>query len=201
LAGLPIAVAMFHPTENCCKTGKTDCIVLDSSGNVQRHGFVEDIKQISLEPGFDSTGGEPSKKVCPPEHGGCGAILYAFQMKCSECNYIFEQPQQVYLVPELEQLISSEDRERYEFCRERLRFAYYQGFAPGWAAMVFKERYGHWSPDTWSRGAVFGDNPKAEHQASYLNHLTAIAKRLEKPQAWIQRYMNLEFGNVNFAFS
>lgn len=183
------------------QTGKTDCIVIDPSGNIQqRHGYVEEIRQISLEPGCDAVGGDAPKKACPPELGGCGAILYSFHMKCPECSYIFEQPKKAYLVPELEQLISSEDRERYEFCRERLRFAYYQGFAPGWAAMVFKERYGHWSPDTWSRGAVFGDNPTSEHQASYHNYLTAIAKRLEKPESWIQRYMNLEFGNVNFNF-
>lgn len=182
------------------KTGKTDCIVLDSSGNVQRHGFVEDIKQISLEPGFDSTGGEASKKVCPPEHGGCGAILYAFHMRCYECGYLFEQPKKVYLVPELEQLLSSEDKERYEFYRSKLREAYQKSFAPGWAAMVFKERYGHWSPDVWAIGAIFGDNPKLEQRTYYLNHLSAIAKRLEKPQAWIQRYMNLEFGNVDFNF-
>lgn len=176
------------------ETGKTDCIIIDSSGNVQRHGFVEDIKHISLEPGFDSTGGETPKKVCPPEHGGCGAILYSFQMKCPECGYLFEQPKKVYLVPELEQLLSSEDKERYKFYRSKLREAYQKNFAPGWAAMVFKERYGHWSPDAWAIGAIFGDNPKLEQRTSYLNHLLAIARRLEKPSSWIQRHMELEFG-------
>jgi hypothetical protein len=115
-------------------------------------------------------------------------------MKCPECGYIFELPKKVYLVPGLEQLLSEEDIERYEFYRSKLREAHQKSFAPGWAAMVFKERYGHWSPDAWAIGAIFGDNPTVNQQTSYRNYLSAIARRLEKPSSWIQRHMELEFG-------
>lgn len=88
------------------ETGKTDCIIIDQVGNVQRHGFVEDIRQVSLDPSQSPTSDEAPKKICPPEHGGCAAIIYAFQIRCTECGYIFPQPKKVYLVPQLEQLLS-----------------------------------------------------------------------------------------------
>ena len=176
------------------ETEKIDAVIVDQVGSVQRHGFVEDIRQITLESGSDSIEGKVNKKICPPEHGGCGAILYAFHLKCYKCGYIFEQPKKVYLVPGLEQLLSEEDRERYEFYRHKLREAYQKSFAPGWAAMVFKERYGHWSPDAWEIGAIFGENPTAEQQSSYYNYLAAIARRLERSESWIQRCMESEFG-------
>lgn len=180
------------------KTNKTDCVIIDPAGNVMRHGFVEDIKEISLEPGFEGTGGdEAPKKICPTEKEGCGKILYAFVMKCPECGYVFEQPKKVYLVPGLEQLLSESDIERYEFYRKSLRAAYDQNFAPGWAAMNFKERYGYWSPNSWSKGAIFGTKPTLEQQSNYLKYLQAIAQRKEKPLEWVQKQMELEFGLGN----
>lgn len=179
------------------ETNKTDCVVIDVAGNVMRPGLgcVEDIKEISLEPGSEATGGEIApKKICPPAQGGCSKILYAFTMKCPDCGYVFEQPKKVYLVPGLEQLLSEADVERYEFYRRSLRSAYDKNFAPGWAAMNFKERYGYWSPNSWSLGAIFGTKPTTQQRAEYLKYLQAIAQRKEKPQQWVQKQMELEFG-------
>lgn len=176
------------------ETDKRDAVIIDQAGNVQRHGFVEDLKEISLDQGQKPQGMEAPKKICPIEHGGCGAILYAFQMKCSQCSYIFKQSQKIYLVPGLSQLLSEEDLERYEFYREKLRTAFQKGFAPGWAAMTFKERFGHWAPDSWAKGAMFGFSPTQNQQAEYQSYLQAIARRKEKPDLWVQRYMDLEFG-------
>ncbi len=174
---------------------KTDCIVIDIAGNVMRHGFVEDIKEINMEPGYEGIGGnEAPKKICPIEKQGCGKILYAFTMKCPECGYVFEQPKKVYLVPGLEQLLSEADIERYEFYRRSLREAYNKNFAPGWAAMNFKEHYGYWSPNSWSKGAIFGTKPTTQQRSEYLKYLQAIAQRKEKPLDWVQKHMELEFG-------
>lgn len=174
---------------------KTDCIVIDIAGNVMRHGFVEDIKEISMEPGYEGIGGdEAPKKICPTEKQDCGKILYAFTMKCPECGYVFEQPKKVYLVPGLEQLFSESDIERYEFYRKSLREAYDKNFAPGWAAMNFKERYGYFAPNSWSKSAIFGTKPTTQQRAEYLKYLQAIAQRKEKPLEWVQKQMELEFG-------
>lgn len=176
------------------ETEKIDCVVLDPSGNIGRHGFVEDLKQISLELGQNSKDVSAPLKVCPDSEGGCGAILYTFFMRCPKCGYVFEERQKVYIVPGLQQLLSSEDWERYEFYREKICTAYSQGYAPGWAAMLHKERYGHWPPDAWARSAVFGDNPSESQKEAYHSYLQALAQRKEKPPSWIQRCMNLEFG-------
>lgn len=179
------------------ETGKTDCVVIDSAGNIFRHGFVEDVTDISLSPSPETFGGEAPYKICPVEHGGCSAILYGFQMKCQKCGYVFPQPKKVYLVPELEQLLSEEDIERYTFYRQKLREAYEKNFAPSWAAMVFKERFNvdHFPPDAWAKGAIFGSSPIPLQQLSYRNCLSALARRKDKPESWVQRYMALEFGS------
>lgn len=176
------------------ETDKLDCIVIDWAGNVQRHGFVEDLKQISLNQGEEPQSALAPKKICPPEQKGCGAILYASQMRCPTCGYVFPQQKKVYFVPALQQLLSEDDFERYEFYRQHIRLAYERNFAPGWAAIAFKDKYVHWPPEAWASGAVFGENPTADQRFSYLRYLQAIATRKEKPESWVERYMGLEFG-------
>ena len=176
------------------QTGKTDCLVIDTAGNIFRHGFVEDITHVSLAASAESFAGDAPYKICPQEHGGCSSILYSFVMECPNCGYVFPQPKKVYIVPELEQALSEEDIERYELYREKLRCAYQKNFDPNWASHIFREKYGHWPPETWARAAVFGVKPTPEHGVSYYNYLVNVALRKEKQKEWVQRYMNLEFG-------
>lgn len=176
------------------QTQKIDAVVVDQAGNIQRHGFVEDLKEISLNPGESRQDIEAPKKICPTASGGCGAILYAFHMKCLQCGYIFELPKKVYLIPGLYELISEDDLERYEFYRSSLRVAYQKAYAPGWAALLFREKFGHWPPDSWAKSAIFGSSPTAKQQFEYKGYLQAIAQRKEKPSSWVQRYIELEFG-------
>ena len=176
------------------ETEKYDAVIVDQAGNIQRHGKVEDLKEISLDIGEEPQKTQAPKKFCPPEQGGCGAIMYASQMSCPHCAYVFPKPKKVYFVPMLQQLLSEEDFERYEFYRQHIRLAYERNFAPGWAAITFKNKYIHWPPEAWASGAVFGEKPTADQQLSYLNYLQAIATRKEKPESWVERYMNLEFG-------
>lgn len=177
------------------ETNKRDLVVIDQAGNIaHRHGYVEDLKEISLNYGQSHQDFVAPKKICPLEDGGCSAILYAFQMRCPNCGYAFPQPKKVYFIPELQQQLSESDFERYEFYRQKIREAYQQNFAPGWAAMTFKERYGHWPPDSWALGAIFGLSPTASQEKSYHRYLQAVAKRKEKSESWVERYMNVEFG-------
>lgn len=177
------------------ETEKIDCVVIDIAGNIFRHGYVEKITSVSLSPSEETASDEAPYKICPVEHGGCSAILYGFQMKCPHCSYVFPQPKKVYLVPELEQLLSEEDIERYQFFREKLRAAYEKNLEPGWAAHRFRERYYHWPPDSWAKSAIFGTHPTPLQQVSYRNHLNAIARSKQKPETWVQRYLDLEFGH------
>lgn len=178
----------------CPETDKRDCIVIDQAGNILRHGFVEDLKAISLDRGEDAQEGEVPKKICPPEQGGCAAILYASVPRCPKCGYVFPKPKKVYFVPTLQHMLSEEDFERHEFYCQHIKTAYQRNFVPGWAAITFKDRFGHWPPDAWARGAVFGDHPTQVQRRSYYRYLQAIAQRKEKSEAWVERYMSLEFG-------
>jgi superfamily II DNA or RNA helicase len=164
------------------ETDKRDCIVLDFVGNIRRHGFIEDIKDISLAIGEELGEGVAPTKLCPIEDGGCGAIMYAFQMVCQRCGYHFEI-RRLMLTLGLSQMIRPSDVERIEFYRGKLREAFEKNFSPGWAAKMFQELYGHYPPWDWGKGAVFG----------FDSTLNAIATRLEKDNFWIERYLKLEF--------
>ena len=174
---------------------KRDCIVLDKAGNVLLHGFVEDLKEVSLTPGKEKgEGGEASRKVCPEDDGGCGAILYAFQMTCPHCGYKFERKLLRNFL-KLARVMNDEDWRRLEVYRAKLREAYQKIYAPTWAAVVFKDDFGFFPPWDWGKGAVFGEQPTDEHRRSYQSHLMAIASRKNKDKDWVEKYFGLEFGS------
>ncbi len=175
------------------ETDKQDCIVLDQAGNVLRHGFVEDLKEVSLTPGKEKSGEEEAPmKVCPQDDGGCGAILYAFPMTCPQCGYKFERKILRNFL-KLTRVMNESDWSKLEIYRSKLREAYQKKYAPTWAAMVFKENFGFYPPWDWAKGAVFGEEPTDNDRRSYQLHLMAVANRQSQDEKWIERYFNLEF--------
>ena len=63
--------------------GKTDCLVLDYGGNVERHGPVD--KPVVRPSGSSDGGGEAPAKKCPE----CNEIIHASIMQCPVCGYEF----------------------------------------------------------------------------------------------------------------
>ena len=176
------------------ETDKQDCIVLDQAGNVIRHGFIEDLKEVSLTPGKEKSGaGEAGMKVCPQDDGGCGAILYAFQMICPHCGYKFERKMLSNFL-KLARVMNEDDWRKLEIYRAKLREAYQNSYAPSWAALVFKENFGFFPPFDWAKGAIFGEFPTESHKQSYHSHLHSVASRISKDSKWIEKYFKLEFG-------
>lgn len=168
--------------------------VIDQSGNVIKHGYIEDFKIARLHRPDAGEDGEAPYKTCSPEDGGCGAIIHAAYPKCPECSYTFPLPKRTYYIPSLQQLLSESDFERYQFYRQKIREAYEHNYAPGWAAVTFKDLYGHWPCEPWSYHALFGEKPTDQQRTSYQSYLRAIAHRKEKPNSWIEQQMQLEFG-------
>lgn len=175
------------------QTEKHDCIVLDFVGNIRRHGFIEDIKDIKLSYGLETNEGVAPTKLCPVEDDGCGAILYTFQMVCPKCGYHFEI-RRLQIALRLKQIIRPEDVERIEFYRAKLREAFEKNYSPGWAANRFQELYGHYPPSDWGRKAIFEDESTEAERAAYIEYLMAIASRLQKNNFWVERCWRLEFG-------
>ena len=177
------------------ETDKQDCIVLDQAGNVIRHGFIEDLKEVTLTNGKEKSGGgePPPQKVCPSDDGGCGAILYAFQMVCPHCGYKFERKMLSNFL-KLARVMNDDDWQKLEIYRNKLREAYQNSYAPGWAAKVFQETFGFYPPLDWMKGAIYGEHPTESNQKRYRSHLISIAERKDKDSKWVERYFNLEFG-------
>jgi superfamily II DNA or RNA helicase len=173
-------------------TDKRDCIVLDFVGNIRRHGFIEDLKDISLAVGKEPGSGVAPTKLCPISDGGCGAILYTFQLVCSNCGYHFEI-RRLMLALGLSQLIRPDDVERIQFYRAKLQEAFEKNFAPGWAAKVFQELYGHYPPWDWGKSAVFEFESTHKERERFKQYLIESASRLQKDNFWIERYWKREF--------
>ena len=66
--------------------GKTDCLVLDYGGNIQRHGCVDAIN-VKVKTG--GKGGEAPIRECPQ----CHTILSISVSRCAACGYIFPIPE------------------------------------------------------------------------------------------------------------
>ncbi len=174
---------------------KTDCLVLDQSSNVLRHGFIEDLESVELIPSDKSEKkpGKPPLKLCPSDKGGCGSYVYSFQMICKNCGYNFEVNKLIEILGS-SRLISTDDEVKLTLYRSLLREAYQKNYAPSWAWVKFKEKYGFSPPFDWGRGAIFeGD---ISQQKQYKRYLKVVARRMKKDKDWIEKYLRLEFGKV-----
>ncbi|MGF1488953.1 MAG: helicase-related protein, partial [Prochloraceae cyanobacterium] len=171
------------------QTDKHDCLVLDFAGNVERHGFIEDLKLVSLDNGKSSGIGNAPTKIC----SNCRAIVYAFYQKCPVCGQDFEV-EKIMVQLNLRRQLRTQDLQLLKQYRSDLKIAYQTQKSPGWAAIKFKQKNGYFPPDDWAKAAVFGDNNNAEVRSRYQERLSAIASRLEKDNGWIERYLRLEFG-------
>ena len=64
--------------------GKTDCLILDFGGNLQRHGAL-DADDYGIEKPREKDGSEAPSKVCPK----CKQEVHLSAVKCPECGHIF----------------------------------------------------------------------------------------------------------------
>jgi DNA repair protein RadD len=64
--------------------GKTDCLILDFGGNLQRHGAL-DADDYGISKPRNSDGSEAPSKVCPK----CKQEVYLSAVKCPECGHLF----------------------------------------------------------------------------------------------------------------
>ncbi|WP_036488307.1 DEAD/DEAH box helicase [Myxosarcina sp. GI1] len=176
------------------ETDKQDCLILDQAGNVLRHGFIENLSAITLTTGNQKGEAQPPPvKVCPKDIGGCGVILYTFQMICPSCGYKFEREKLVDFL-NLTRILSEGDWEKLEIYRAKLKEAYKNSYLPSWAAVVFKDNFGFFPPWDWGKGAIFGEHPTEDDKNQYKKYLALVASRKKKDTEWIERYFNLEFG-------
>ncbi|PPT08979.1 putative helicase [Geitlerinema sp. FC II] len=168
---------------------KTDCVVLDQAGMVKRFGFVEDLKRVTLSKSKDADRGDAPVKECPE----CGAILYAFEMRCG-CGYEFPPAEKVRPIAQLKRLVPAADKRKFEFYRQHLKVAWERRYAPVWAANRYRDKFRVFPPRDWALGAVFGGKPTERDRATYLAHLQQCSARLNKDTEWLSAAYRAEFG-------
>jgi DNA repair protein RadD len=140
--------------------GKDRLIVLDHSGNALRLGLITDIHYDKLdagEPRRSSAADKEREKPPPRLCEDCQAVLPQSARVCPECGKVREVRTEIEHVDgELIELGSRPTKrnaartilEQEEFHGELRWIASVRGYAPGWAAHKFKERFGIW-PNDW----------------------------------------------------
>jgi superfamily II DNA or RNA helicase len=133
--------------------GKTDAIVIDHSGAVRRHGFVEDAVEWTLDPDLkaetpehkaNKNGSTDRLKDCPK----CEAIMTAGK-PCFNCGY-FPVPRAEAIVFEDGDLgevgrdgsVSAPKHDPNEWHAMLAHIANENEYKPGWVAHKFKEKFG-----------------------------------------------------------
>jgi len=125
-------------------------VILDMGGNVDRHGLPHEDREWSLE-GKPKRKSEAKYKTCPK----CFAYIASSCRKCPQCGLDFVEVIEPKPLPKefdmaLLRRTKSPDEKRSEF--ERLwAIARAKGHKPGYAAALFKEKFGEWPPWSWSQ--------------------------------------------------
>lgn len=129
--------------------GKSEALVIDCKGSVRQHGLPADDREWSL----DGEAHRLSEKLDPIRQcRGCGGVSRPSKI-CPFCGLEFPPPK----VPESKALplreVDSTTPERVKrgFLEAMLKKAKDRGYAPGWAAHLFRSRWGHWPDRKWMR--------------------------------------------------
>jgi superfamily II DNA or RNA helicase len=146
---------------------KVNCIVLDQSGNIRRHGFVESLTKrgIKLKKGDDGEPGEALMKECGYKgtdsegNDGCGCLVLNFKMTCPECGYLFPPKEAIKHIGQLKLLMPDHQLKRYEQYQADLKDYFKRGMPFAEVDEAFFEAHGEYPELDWSYGALFGDSP------------------------------------------
>ncbi|MGP2491076.1 DEAD/DEAH box helicase [Mesorhizobium sp. PUT5] len=170
--------------------GKADCLILDHSDTTLRLGFVDDIHHDHLDmgPHQKSNGSRKDRETpLPKECPACSRLKPAGIRKCPSCG--FEPERQSAIEERHGELIALKGRrkdkreathdEKQRFYSMLLWLQQDRGYAPGYVAHKFKDRFG-----IWPHGMM---EHSVEPDATFLNWIKsrqiAWAKQKKKQEA------------------
>jgi superfamily II DNA or RNA helicase len=138
---------------------KINAIILDHSGAVFRHGFVEDRVDWRLDPDKRSTSPAHAKRLelgyCSRllECSQCGSIRVAGE-PCGHCGFLPQRPPQAVAIKDGDLALVDRQRRIAQVISdpgERIRWhgmltyiAHERGYQNGWIAHKFRDRFGTW---------------------------------------------------------
>jgi DNA repair protein RadD len=172
--------------------GKSDAIILDHSGAVFRHGFVEDPVEWTLSPDRFAT--SPTHDAGKQQFGGsrllectqCGAIRVAGEA-CFHCGFLPQRPAR-YVPTAAGELglvdasgratASAYDPEtRRQWHAMLISIALERGYKLGWAAFKYKEKFG--VMPSWGASPA-PISPSQECRSWVRSRMIAYAKQKSK---------------------
>jgi DNA repair protein RadD len=140
--------------------GKDRLIVLDHAGNALRLGLVTNIQHDALDAGeqrksvaVTAEKAKPLPRLCEC----CKALMPPQSMKCAECGTVREAKTAIVIADgELVELGSRQKsgaivtsyNDKVAFYDELRGYALVRGYAPGWVAHKYHEKFHSW-PDAW----------------------------------------------------
>jgi DNA repair protein RadD len=167
--------------------GKPDAVVLDHSGAVFRHGFVEDAVEWTLDPERRAVSPTHQKRAARGsrlhECKNCGVVSIAGE-PCWHCGYLPQRPPRSVDIEDGELGLVGRDRRAHgqihdpaERARWHAMLAYIaaeRGYQHGWIAHQYREKFGTWPP--------WGSNPapippSPEVRSWVRSRMIAYAKR------------------------
>jgi len=125
--------------------GKEQAVYLDHAGNVARHGFAEHIVPDSLDRGekrfSEKTQVKEKKESSPNDCPQCYKKFVGLRCSCGYTIPIKEQirtdgGELVKLKPKKKPL------DRGQWLAELSLYAHYQGYKPGWASHIYRQKFG-----------------------------------------------------------
>jgi DNA repair protein RadD len=167
--------------------GKADAIVLDHSGAVFRHGFVEDPVEWTLDP--DTRAESPEHQKRCESHASrllectqCGAIRVGGE-PCPACGFLPQRPPRSITFADGDLAEVGRDRrsksnvydpaQRLEWLGMLTAIAHERGYKHTWPAVNYKEKFGAWPP----YGTVVQPIPPSPEVRSWVrSRLIAYAK-------------------------
>ena len=145
--------------------GKNDALIIDHSGAVDEHGFVDDDIPWTLEGNVKEEKVKKQKEKKEPKEITCGecGTVFKGQRDCPNCGYAMipsSKPIPVHKAS-LQEIVKKKKKEnRMMTLEDKVRFfgmlRYYcraYGKKPGWAAYKYRERTGVWPNDSRIKNA------------------------------------------------
>jgi DNA repair protein RadD len=154
--------------------GKTECIIIDHGGNIERLGFVDDPVVWTLDGKKLAWGRTPRQKPekTPLTCDMCQAVFTG--RRCPECGYeIKDYGKRIEAIEaQLQEIRPGEERKAtwQEKARWYGMFEYHRrmkGYSPGWTAHKYREKFGVWPRSVSEIGPI---KPDREFR-NWMKHL------------------------------